>query len=267
MTYETLVCERTQHVARVTLNRPEKLNAMNRQMLKELVAVAQEIATDPSVRAVLLGAAGRGFCSGADIAGVIELFDRSPNRGEAVRLELQRYFNPAIRAWYTLAVPVVVAVNGVAAGAGMSLALVGDLVVASESATFIQLFAPRLGLGPDMGSTYFLPRLIGTARTKALTLLGEPLAAKTAVTWGLIHATWPDGELADQALELALRLARGPTRAFAQIKEAVNQGALRAFDEQLACESDLQCELANSADFQEGLRAFGEKREPVFLGV
>lgn len=267
MQFDTLLFERRDAIAHVTLNRPERLNALNTPLLTDLRAAARAIAEDRSIRAVVLGAAGRAFCSGADLLGGDLLADPTLSPGANVGAGLRQHFNPMISAWYDLPVPVVVAVNGVAAGAGVSLALVGDLVVAARSATFLQLFAPKLGLMPDLGGTFHLPRLVGSARAKGLALLGDALTAADAVDWGLIWACVDDAALQEQAQSLAQRLATGPTQAFACIKAVFNQELPRTLAEQLAFEADAQAELADTEDFSEGVQAFRGKRAPKFKGA
>ena len=210
MEFRALTFLERERIAYVTLNRPERLNALNGEMVDELRAAAERIARDGAIRAVLLSASGRAFSSGADLM-TDDFFD-TPERtlGELVGASLRERFNPMVSAWYQLPVPVVVAVNGIAAGAGMSLALVGDIVLAARSATFVQLFAPKLGLMPDLGSSFYMPRLIGTARAKALAFLGEPLSAAEAERWGLIWRCVDNEELMPQAESLVRRLALGP---------------------------------------------------------
>lgn len=266
MEYSTLLFRRHERVAEVTLNRPERLNALNRTLVDELCAVARSIAAEPGIRAVLLTGAGRGFCSGADLLQGDLLSTESGSPGDAVEKSLLEHFNPMMQAWHDLPVPVVVAVNGVAAGAGMSLALVGDVVIAARSATFLQLFAPKVGLMPDLGSTFFLPRMLGSARAKGLALLGEALAAADAAGWGLIWECVDDAELAERARALALRLADGPTQAFKRIKQMFNQQPAATMAEQLAREAIAQTALAGTRDFLEGLQAFADKRPPRFSG-
>jgi 2-(1,2-epoxy-1,2-dihydrophenyl)acetyl-CoA isomerase len=266
MTIETLIFERRAAVAYVTLNRPDRLNALDPTLIAELTAAAMAIQADPTVRAVLLRAAGRAFCAGADLmrGGILESGAASP--GEAVGASLRDHFNPMISAWCGLRVPVVVAVGGIAAGAGASLALVGDLVLAARSASFVQLFAPKLGLMPDLGSTFHLPRMIGTARAKGLALLGEELKAADAAAWGLIWGCVEDAELEAAAEALVRRFAVGPTLAYAHIKQAFNQGLPGTLDQQLALEARWQAALADSEDFAEGVAAFRGKRAPQFKG-
>jgi 2-(1,2-epoxy-1,2-dihydrophenyl)acetyl-CoA isomerase len=266
MQFDALTFEERERVAYVTLNRPERLNALNEQLVTELRAAAAHIASARSIRAVLLPAAGRAFSSGADLMG--EDFIHTPGRtlGQLVGASLREHFNPMVSAWYQLPVPVIVAVNGIAAGAGASLALVGDIVLAARSAAFVQLFAPRLGLMPDLGASFHLPRLVGTARAKALALLGEPLPAEEAERCGLIWRCVEDGDLAAQAESLARRLADGPTQAFERIKRVFNEEPPARLAEQLAIEAALQEQLGDTKDFAEGVQAFRGKRAPRFCG-
>lgn len=265
MQFNTLLFERRESIAHVTLNRPDRLNALNMALIMDLRAAAAAIDSDPGIRAVVLAASGRAFCAGADLMGD-DLLDPQRSRGENIGLSLREYFNPMVSAWYQLRVPVVVAVNGVAAGAGVSLALVGDIVLAGRSATFLQLFAPKLGLMPDLGGTFHLPRLVGTARAKGLALLGDALSAADAQSWGLIWACVDDAALQAQAGSIARRLAAGPTQAFQRIKAAFNVELPRTLAEQLEHEAAAQTELADTQDFAEGVRAFRGKRTPNFTG-
>jgi 2-(1,2-epoxy-1,2-dihydrophenyl)acetyl-CoA isomerase len=266
MQFETLLYARREQVALVTLNRPDKLNALNGALIADLTAAAAAIDADRTIRAVLLTGAGRAFCSGADLmrGGVADDANLSP--GQNVGASLTHHFNPMISAWYHLRVPVVVAVNGIAAGAGASLALAGDLVLAARSAIFLQLFAPKLGLMPDLGSTFFLPRLVGTARAKGLALLGGELRAEAAADWGLIWEAVDDAVLGVQAEALAQRLAGGPSRAFSRIKAVFNAEPPHTLEEQLALEAIAQAALADTEDFAEGVLAFRSKRSPQFKG-
>jgi 2-(1,2-epoxy-1,2-dihydrophenyl)acetyl-CoA isomerase len=266
MQFDTLLFERREGVAYVTLNRPDKLNALNLPLITDLRKAAAAIDSDHGIRAVLLTAKGRAFCSGADLVGDDLLSDPKRGLGDSIRARLHEHFNPMIEAWYGLRAPVVVAVNGIAAGAGVSVALVGDVVFAARSATFIQLFAPKLGLMPDLGSTFHLPRLVGAARAKGLALLGEPLTAADAASWGLIWACVEDGALGEQAESIARRLAAGPTQAFQRIKAVFNVELPRTLTEQLAIEAVAQAELGNTQDFAEGVQAFRSKKTPTFTG-
>ena len=267
MKFETILFEPREQVAYVTLNRPDKLNALNLQMIEDLRAAAAAIDGDPAIRAVLLTGAGRAFSSGADLMGDDLLQDPNRSAGEDIGRRLRDHFNPMVTAWHDLRVPLVVAVNGVAAGAGMSLALIGDIVMAARSATFLQLFAPKLGLMPDLGSTFFLPRLVGTARAKGMTMLGDALSAADAERWGLIWASVEDAALPQQAAAAAHRLAAGPTEAYRRIKAVFNQQPTGTLPEQLAVEAVLQAELGDTHDFSEGVLAFRGKRAPKFTGT
>ena len=266
MQFTTLIFERRERVAHVTLNRPDRLNALNAALIADLHAAAQAIDADPQIRAVLLDASGRAFCAGADLMGNDLLEDPDLGRGDNIRVRLQNHFNPMVMAWYQLRVPVVVAVNGIAAGAGVSLALTGDIVLAARSATFLQLFAPKLGLMPDLGSTFYLPRLVGTARAKGLALLGDGLTATDAADWGLIWGCVEDATLLEQAQSIARRFATGPTQAYRRIKAIFNVEPPRTLAEQLALEAEHQAFLGDTQDFAEGVDAFRSKRAPHFKG-
>jgi 2-(1,2-epoxy-1,2-dihydrophenyl)acetyl-CoA isomerase len=266
MQFDTLLFERREGVAYVTLNRPEKLNALNFALTADLRAAAAAIDSDRDIRAVVLSASGRAFCSGADLLGDDLLGNPERSRGENIGAGLREHFNPMVDSWHQLRVPVVVAVNGVAAGAGVSLALAGDIVLAARSATFLQLFAPKVGLMPDLGSSFHLPRLVGTARAKGLALLGDALTATDAADWGLIWACVEDTALQSQAESVARRLAAGPTQAFRRIKAVFNVEPPRTLTEQLAFEADAQAELGDTQDFWEGVQAFRQKRAPKFTG-
>jgi 2-(1,2-epoxy-1,2-dihydrophenyl)acetyl-CoA isomerase len=246
----------------ITLNRPDRLNAFTTDMLNRFNATLEDTAADERVRAVLITGSGRGFCAGQD------LNDRSvvpggaaPDLGES----LENRYNPAIRAIRSMPKPVVVAVNGVAAGAGANLALAGDIVVAARSAKFIQSFS-RIGLVPDSGGTYFLPRRVGNARAMGLSLLGEPLSAEDAAAWGLIWKVVEDDALHSEANSMARGLAGGPTAGFAKTKQAINASGDNTLDDQLDLERDLQRAAGRSNDYREGVAAFLEKRTPRFEG-
>jgi 2-(1,2-epoxy-1,2-dihydrophenyl)acetyl-CoA isomerase len=263
VSHQTVNWERDGGVGRIVLNRPETLNAWNTQFatdLKEIVALA---AGDPAVRAVLLTGAGRAFSSGADLkAGVDAMADDGmPD----IRGRLHELFHPSLVGLRTMPKPVVVAVNGPAAGIGVSLALAGDLVLAAESA-FFQLAFANIGLMPDGGSTLFVPARVGKSRAFEMALLAERIPAAQALDWGLINSVYPDGELMDAAGALASRLASGPTRAYASAKQALNATIYPNLDGQLELEAELQHSLGRSKDFIEGGVAFVEKRAPEFNG-
>ncbi len=270
MQFDTLIFETREAIAYVTLNRPDRLNALSDPLVEDLRRAAAVIESNADIRAVLLTGAGRAFCAGADLSGdnaAAPPQSLAGSTGERIRASMQKHFNPMVTAWYQLRVPVVVAVNGVAAGAGVSLALQGDIVLAAKSATFIELFAPKLGLIPDLGSTFFLPRLVGTARAKGLTLLGDKLSAADAADWGLIWACVDDAVLFERAQSIAQRLAAGPTQAYQRIKTIFNIEPPATLAEQLALEAEHQAALGDSKDFAEGVTAFRDKRAPKFSGA
>ena len=245
----------------LTLNRPDRLNSFNDAMHLELRATLED-AKARDMRAVLLTGAGRAFCAGQDLG------DRDPAKMEAkpdLGHTLTKFYNPLVRMLRALECPVICAVNGVAAGAGVNLALACDLVIAAESAKFIQSFA-NVGLVPDAGGTWSLTHLVGPARARALALTGEPLPAADAADWGLIWKTVPDEALMDKARALARKLAAGPTFGFACTKLAIQAATLNSFDDQLDLEAGLQKQCGESTDYAEGVSAFLEKRKPEFTG-
>jgi len=262
MDYQHLLVQRRDAVLVIALNRPDVLNAFNRRMADELVAALRDAAGDAGVRAVLLTGSGRGFCAGQDLAAVLPVEgEPAPDLGDVVRDQ----YNPVVRAIRTLEKPVVCAVNGVAAGAGANLAFACDLVVASEDALFIQSFA-RVGLIPDSGGTFILPRIVGLQRAAALTMLGEKLPAARAKEWGLVYDVVPHAVLGETSFDLAHRLAELPTRGLGLAKRGFNAAFGNSLDEQLALEETLQREAGRTADYAEGVRAFVEKRAPNFQG-
>lgn len=262
MDYETIMLEISDGAARLTLNRPERLNSFTVQMHGEVADALTRIETDDAIRAVVITGAGRGFCAGQDLS------DRAvAPGGDAVDLgdSVERFYAPLIRRITSLPKPVIAAVNGVAAGAGANIALACDVVIASRSAKFIQSFA-NIGLIPDSGGTWVLPRLVGQARALGLALTGEPLPAETAEQWGLIWKCVDDEALQDEVATLAARFATGPTRGLARTKELIRASSLRSLDAQLDIERDAMRELGFSHDYQEGVAAFTAKRQPVFTG-
>jgi 2-(1,2-epoxy-1,2-dihydrophenyl)acetyl-CoA isomerase len=242
----------------ITLNRPERLNALTGAMADALIAALDAAEADPACRAVLLTGAGRGFCAGQDLTAIV-------GAGSAGIADLLDRYNPLVRKLRALPLPVVCAVNGIAAGAGANLALACDIVLASRAASFVQAFA-RIGLVPDCGGTWFLPRLISAARARALTLLAEPLPAETAAEWGMIWRVVDDDRLMVEAHALAMRLAAGATIGLALTKRALDAAEDNDFDRQLDLERDLQAEAAGTPDHQEGVSAFLGKRPPLFTG-
>lgn len=266
MKFENLTCVRNEAVVTVTMNRPSKLNSLSLGLLRDLARCADELEQDRTVRAAVLTGAGRGFCAGADLTDAEEPPQAGETHGAYVARRLQRYFHPVLVKWTGLRVPVVVAVNGIAAGAGVSLALVGDITVAARSASFAVLFAPKLGLVPDMGATHLLPSRIGVARARYLALTGEAIDAERAVQIGLIAAAVGDDELQPHAAALAQQLASGPTQAFLAVRDLMADGGARPLEEQIEREAEAQLRMGNTADFAEGIAAFREKRAAKFIG-
>jgi 2-(1,2-epoxy-1,2-dihydrophenyl)acetyl-CoA isomerase len=259
---DQIITARTDGLLVVTLNRPDRLNAFTAGMLEEFNEILASAARDQETRALLLTGAGRGFCAGQDLNDrTVAPGSAAPDLGES----LEKRYNPAVRLMRGMPKPIVVAVNGVAAGAGANLALAGDLVYAARSARFIQSFA-RIGLIPDSGGTYFLPRRVGMARAFGLALLGEPLSAEQAVSWGLIWDVVDDDQLMGIANAVARKLAAGPTSGFGRIKQALNASTSNTLEIQLDLERDLQRLAGRSDDYAEGVAAFMAKREAVFKG-
>jgi 2-(1,2-epoxy-1,2-dihydrophenyl)acetyl-CoA isomerase len=257
---DTILSAFADGVLSLTLNRPDRLNAFNEEMHLALRAGFERAHADADVRAVLLTGAGRGFCAGQDLG------DRDPKKGVPdLGHTIETFYNPLLRLIRSLEKPVICAVNGVAAGAGANIAFACDITLAARSARFIQAFA-KIGLVPDSGGTWSLPRLIGEARAKALTLTAEPLAAETAADWGLIWRAVDDDKLLEEASTLATRLAAGPTKGLGMTKRAIQAAATNSLDQQLDLERDLQREAGRSADYAEGVAAFLEKRKPEFKG-
>ena len=263
MTYQNILFSIEDGVARLTLNRPDKLNSFTAAMHLEVREALQQVKSDSSARVLVLTGAGRGFCAGQDLG------DRAvAPGGAAVDLgeSVEKYYAPLVTTLRSLPMPVICAVNGVAAGAGANLALAADIVIAAKSASFVQAFC-RLGLIPDTGGTYFLPRLVGTARAMGLAMLGDKLTAQQAEQWGLIWKCVEDDVLGVEVGMLARHFAQAPTKGLARTKQAIYASPSNTLDQQLALERDYMRELGYSADYREGVNAFMEKRAPQFKGA
>jgi 2-(1,2-epoxy-1,2-dihydrophenyl)acetyl-CoA isomerase len=262
MQYEAIRVEidAAAHLGIITLNRPEKLNSFTRAMHEQLHAGLDEVLA-AGVRALVLTGAGRGFCAGQDLADLNLVPGASTDLGAVI----EEQFNPLVRRLQALPLPVIAAVNGIAAGAGANLALACDIALAARSASFAQSFV-KIGLVPDSGGTAFLPQRVGMARALGLAITGEKIGAEQAERWGLIWQVVDDAELLERATELAGKLAQQPTRAIAAIKRAMRASTTHTLDQQLDLERDLQRELGNSFDYAEGVQAFIQKRAPRFEG-
>jgi 2-(1,2-epoxy-1,2-dihydrophenyl)acetyl-CoA isomerase len=258
---ELLLVNESDGVLSISLNRPDVLNSFNAQMARELQTELGRASTDSTVRAVLLTGSGRGFCAGQDLAEALPQDGVMPDLGDFVRTT----WNPIIRAIRTLEKPVVCAVNGIAAGAGANLAFACDIVFAATTAGFIQSFA-KIGVIPDSGGTFILPRLVGLQRATALTMLAEKIPAQQAMDWGLIYKVVEPAALMADAMACAKHLATQPTRALGLIKRGLNHSLGVSLDTQLAYEEELQREAGRTADYAEGVKAFLEKRPPAFTG-
>ncbi len=257
-----ILFEVAEGVATITLNRPDVLNSFTRSMARELREALERVGADSALRAVVLTGAGRGFCAGQDLAEAAPPGQPIPDLGDIVRAS----YNPVIRAIRTLEKPVVCAVNGVAAGAGANLAYACDIVFAASSATFIQSFA-KIGVIPDSGGTFILPRIVGLHRATVMTMLCEKMTADQAREWGLVYMVTETDALLETATGTARQLARQPTRALGLIKRGFNKSLGVDLDAQLDYEEELQREAGQSADYREGVAAFLEKRKPVFTGA
>jgi len=262
MTFEHILFTIEDGVARLTLNRPDKLNSFTVAMHLEVRQALASVAADKAARVLVLTGAGRGFCAGQDLA------DRAVAPGSApVDLgdSIEKYYGPLVRTLRALPLPVVCAVNGVAAGAGANIALACDIVIAARSASFIEPFC-KLGLIPDTGGSYFLPRLLGTARAMGLAMLGDKLTAEQAAAWGLIWRCVDDSDLAPEIEALARHFSQAPTLGLARTKQAIYASSSNSFDAQIDLERDFMRELGYSADYREGVAAFLAKRPPQFRG-
>ena len=261
MPYDEILYQVESRVATLTLNRPDKLNAWTMHMEEEFGHAIREAASDPNVRVAILTGAGRGFCAGQDLSAVPVEGEGKMDLGAIVR----QTYNPVISAMRKLDLPIVCAVNGVAAGAGANLAIACDIVIAAESASFIQSFS-KIGLVPDTAGTFFLPRAIGLPMATALMMTGEKISAQRAADLGMIYKVVPADQLENEAMTLARTLAQMPTKGLGYTKRLLNASLANNLDEQLGMEEEMQREAGRTLDFEEGVAAFRDKRPPNFRG-
>jgi 2-(1,2-epoxy-1,2-dihydrophenyl)acetyl-CoA isomerase len=247
------------NLLKITLNRPDKFNSCNREMAFMLQAALDKAASDSSIRAVYITGRGKAFCAGQDLA---EILDKT---GPGIEGIVREHYNPIIIKIRELAKPVICAVNGVAAGAGANIALACDVVIACQSASFIQAFS-KIGLVPDNAGSYFLPRLIGFGKASALMMLGDKVSAVDAEKMGMIYKVVEDDKLQDEAIAIAKTLGDLPTKAIGLTKQMLNQSMNNTLEQQLECEAEMQIKSALTYDYNEGINAFTEKRKPVFKG-
>jgi 2-(1,2-epoxy-1,2-dihydrophenyl)acetyl-CoA isomerase len=259
MTYQTITVEVADHIATITLNRPERMNACSLDMAGE---INDALSTMEGARCLIITGAGRGFCSGADLSARGE---RSISGGEGSYIALTRHYNPLMMNLARLNMPIITAVNGAAAGVGCSIGLCGDFVIAGKSGYFLQAFV-NIGLVPDGGASWMLPRMVGKARATQMMMLGEKIGAEQALDWGLIYKCVEDADLLGEARALATRLANGPTMAYAVMRKNILTAMENSYAEALLAEAEGQRIAGSSADAGEGGRAFMEKRKPAFQG-
>lgn len=266
MTYQHILFDEADGVATLTINRPQALNALHVGVVAEMIDAVDRVRDEGTARALLLTGAGRAFCSGADLSGGGAGGGDGQGSGQIdAGKVLETHFNPLLERLFALPVPFVTAVNGPAAGAGCSFALAGDIVVAGQSAYFLQAFI-NIGLVPDVGSTWLLPRLAGKARAQAMMMLGDKIPAATALDWGMIWQVVPDAELMTAARGIAERLAKGPTRALSLIRHGIRDALDQTLTEALMTERRNQRAAGRAGDFAEGVSAFLQKRPAAFTG-
>jgi len=254
-------------VARLTLNRPKVMNALAMTTIRELRTILRDVQSRGEARALLITGAGRAFCTGADLSDPeISLDGRLEDRAAKLAVLMHNEINPLVAEFHALPIPKIAAVNGAAVGAGVGLALAADIVLAGRSAYFTQVFTPRLGLVPDMGTTWHMPRLIGRARALGSAMLGEKIDAVRAESWGMIWKVIDDDALQAEAMRLAAQFAAGPTSAFAALSRCIDASYENDLQAQLEVEAEAQCSLVSSVDAQEAVQAFRDKRAPAFRG-
>ncbi|WP_173911268.1 enoyl-CoA hydratase-related protein [Acinetobacter sp. Marseille-Q1618] len=265
MNYQNIKLEYHEQIAILTFNRPLLMNSLTVEMAQEVLDAFEQIRQNAEIHAFIITAQGKAFCSGAEI-NPSSFQNKNQTPAEYLNYHMQHHFNAWIEQLENFPIPVVVAMNGIAAGAGVGIALAGDITIAADEAYFILTFAPKLGLVPDMGTSWFLPHLIGTARSKAITLLGEKVSAQQAEQWGLIWKSVPKLELLDEALNIAKKLAKLPPKIAQHVRKTYAYANENNLLEQLNFEKDLQCQLIQTPAFFEGVIAFAERREPIFKG-
>ena len=262
MAFNNIIFQAEHGVGKLTLNRPQSLNSFNVAMHEEVRDVVRQVRDDADIRCMVITGSGKGFCAGQDLGDrAVSPENGAPDLGESI----EKYYNPLILGIMTMPKPVICAVNGVAAGAGASIALACDIVLAARSASFVQVFC-KIGLVPDSGGTWNLPRAVGLARAKGLALLGDKLGAEQAEAWGMIWRCVDDDRLQDEALQLARRLATQPTKGLGMIKKLLMESTSNSLHAQLELEKETMRMLGQSHDYKEGVAAFLEKRAPVFKG-
>jgi 2-(1,2-epoxy-1,2-dihydrophenyl)acetyl-CoA isomerase len=260
MSNNSILCKVENQVAFITLNRPEVFNSFNREMALTLQDTLDSCAADAAIRAIVITGSGKAFCAGQDLKEVTD-----PELNPGFRKILEEHYNPIIQKIRTIEKPIIAAVNGVAAGAGANIALACDIVVATEHTSFIQAFS-KIGLIPDSGGTFFLPRIVGLQKATALMMLGDKVTSEEALVMGLVYKIFPTAFFMDDVKILATTLAAMPTKALGLTKRLLNQAMTNSLEQQLALESDLQIEASSSNDYKEGVAAFIEKRTPEFKG-